>query len=127
MFSDSSNGIFVTMAMNAIRSVLNKIIGSVKPSDLVNVIRDDRSLWGESSDHISNIANNIPPFVRNHADAYIRKIETEMGGVSPLVIRWIREDQPILHMIIINTEGGCDWLDRQVYGILEGLGIYVRD
>jgi hypothetical protein len=39
---------------------------------------------------------------------------------------WLATDQPVYHSLILNTEGGKEWLKTQVREILDGLGIRIE-
>lgn len=114
------------IATSAIRKILNGAIGNSKPNDLINAIKDNRSLWGEGSDVIRKHANSIPAPVMGYANNFVKKINNEYGGFPKLVKVWLNEDQPILYSIIINTNGGEQWLERQIFDILVGLNIDPR-
>jgi len=96
--------------------------------NLVAAIRDGKSLWNEGEDTITGYIKYVPPTLLQMAQEHIETIDgkyrdEQYDGLTNITLLWLREDQPSFYSVIINTDGGTDWLDSQVGEILKGVGI----
>lgn len=107
-----------------IRKVLNTSLQEATPGQLVDAIRTNASLMGSASEHIDHYAGFIPPIAMGMAERQLTRVNaTHKGGLNGLVMDWLAADQPVYHSLLLNTEGGKEWLEAQVTEILEGFGI----
>lgn len=108
-----------------VRRKLNEVFGdpAVNPDNLVKAISEGVSLWDSCKNEVAKEAESIPPIVLNLASNYVDTIERKYGGFTKLMLEYLREDRTDLYSVIINTEGGEEWLDKQVMEILKGVGI----
>lgn len=120
-----SDSILVTFANGIVRKKLNSFFEKpgMTEDNLVRAIRNNTSLWEENEDAIQKEANTIPPMFMSIAKDYVEMVNTKMGGFTTLTLFWLREDKPSFYSVIINSDGGKEWLERQVNDILKGIGI----
>jgi hypothetical protein len=111
------------IVVTTIRNVLNSQIKTVKPGQLLSAIRDNVSIWALAGTDINQIAGKIPkPLIAAGLPMY-RKAVQEYGSATELVLAWLKEDNPVLFSLIINSEGGVQWFDRQVKEMTRNLGL----
>lgn len=103
------------MATEIIRGFLREQIKNVKPEDLYNAIINDADIWQATPDHIKKMGKNFKARFGNILLKFQDLLTTE------LVLRWFSEDFPDLYSIIVNTDGGVAWLDRQVTKIKKAI------
>ena len=119
-----TESLLVSMMKDILRGIINKAISHAKPSELMDCIVKGRSLWGEGKDSIENLSAKVPSFIMlQAADAIDGMYKYDDQGIYGVVRTWLSEDQPTLYSIIINTNGGDAWLDKQIGDILIGLGV----
>jgi len=118
------------MANMFLRNLINHSFNQpyMTVDNLVTAIRDDKSLWNEGEDTIKGYVKYVPSTLLQMAQEHIGTIDDryrdeKYDGFTNLTLMWLREDQPPFYSVIINTEGGTDWLDSQVSEILKGVGI----
>jgi len=118
------------MANMFLRNLINHSFNQpyMTVDNLVTAIRDDKSLWNEGEDTIKGYVKYVPSTLLQMAQEHIGTIDDRYrdenyDGFTNLTLMWLREDQPPFYSVIINTEGGTDWLDHQVSEILKGVGI----
>jgi hypothetical protein len=107
----------------AVRQVLNTSIRDVTPVQLLHAIREDQSLWAVAGGDIEKIAAHLPPSMIAAGRPMYRKALAEYGNATKLVLTWLSQDNPTLYSMVINTDKGLDWFDRQVREICEKLGL----
>jgi len=113
----------LTAGAGMVRRVLNAAIGNVTPARLLQAIQKNQSLWREAGGDIGKIAACLPPSVIQTCMPMYRNALAEYGNTTNLVLAWLNQDNPALHSVIIKTEGGIDWFDRQVREICEKIGL----
>lgn len=118
-------GMLEELGNNIVRRKLNDAFGNpnINPDNLVVAIENNISLWESGEEEISKQASGIPPMILDMASEYVDSIESKYGSFTDLTLRFLKEDHIDLYSVIINTEGGREWLDRQVTEILKGVGI----
>jgi hypothetical protein len=112
-----------SIAVGALRGVLNTAMSGTTSEQLKEAIRDGSSLWGSAENDIRHYSASIPPMVINKGNECIHKIEEDYGNVTNLVMMWLETDQPEYHAIIKSEPAGYLWLHKQVYDILSGIGM----
>jgi hypothetical protein len=120
------DGSFMEMvAEGIVRKKLNNVFDedNVNPDNLVTAIQNNVSLWECGEDEIKRQVDSVPGFILSMADEYVETVEKKYGGFTKLTLSFLKEDHPELYSIIINTDNGIMWLDRQVNEILRGIGI----
>jgi len=115
--------IWQNIATGILRGVLNNAMMGTTETQLRDAIRDGTSLWGTAEGDIRRYSSEIPPYVLEKGNEVVKKIETDYGGFTNLVMRWLERDQITYYEIINTTFGGYEWLDKQVYDILRGIGM----
>lgn len=98
----------VVMATEIVRGFLREQIKNVTPEDLYNAIINDIDLWQITPEHIKEVGKNL----KNRFGDILYKFQDLI--TTELILKWFSEDFPDLHSIIINTDGGLEWLDRQI-------------
>lgn len=117
------NGFVVT----TVRKILNVSLQGTTPGQLIDAIRTDASLMGGAADHVQYYAGLVPPFAMTMAGRQLSRVNSSYpGGLFGLIMDWLATDQPVYHSLILNTEGGKEWLKTQVREILDGLGIRIE-
>lgn len=111
------------IVVSTIRKILNNSISRVKPGQLLSAIRDDVSIWECAGADIDVIASKIPKGLIESGRPMYRKAIQDYGTATELVLAWLKEDNPNLFSLILNTEGGLAWFDRQVRELSEKLGL----
>ena len=115
------------MVTNIIRNVLNSSLQGTTPEQLIDAVQTGASLMGEASDQIQYYAGFIPPFAMSMAGRQLTRVHKSYeGGLVGLVMDWLATDQPVYHSLLLNTDGGKEWLEAQVREILTGFGISVE-
>lgn len=111
---------------NTVRKILNVSLQGTTPGQLVDAIRTEASLMGDAADQVRHYAGLIPPFAMSMAGRQLSRVNTTYtGGLVGLVMDWLAADQPVYHSLILNTDGGKEWLKTQVQEILGGLGVRI--
>lgn len=107
--------IAIQFALVAARGFLNKAIEGQTPDSLYSAIVEDKKLLGnidlvtlESADKLKQNYGFILSKVKNHIN-------------TPIILEWLQQDHDDLFSILINTDGGIEWLDRQVNDIKENI------
>jgi len=95
-------------AIEVIRGFLRKHISTITPSQLFDAIKNDIDVWSVTPDDIKIAGANLK---RKFGKILIKY--ADMLTVD-IVLKWFREDFPDLYSVIINTDGGILWLDRQL-------------
>ena len=109
--------------IKTIRAVLNKSIEGVRPGQLLTAIQKDESIWALAGTDINQMAGKIPkPLIEAGRPMY-RKAVMEYGTATELILVWLNEDNPVLFSMIINTNGGIAWFERQVKEMTTNLGL----
>ena len=116
-------GFMADIVVKSIRSILNNQIKAVRPGQLLAAIHDNVSIWGLAGTDVNQLAGKIPkPLIAAGRPMY-RKAVQEYGSATELVLAWLKEDNPVLFSLIINTDGGVGWFDRQVKEMTTNLGL----
>jgi hypothetical protein len=117
------SGFLTTIALGALRGIVNGALKDVSPKDLVKAINDGTSLWGIAGDDIKGYTKSFPISDFSIISDVKTVVDNQFGGFSTVVINYLAEDHPILHNIIVNTpEGkGKVWLEKQISEILDGV------
>ncbi|MFA6695008.1 MAG: hypothetical protein WCR85_00125 [Sphaerochaeta sp.] len=110
-----------------IRKILNSSLQGTTPDQLIEAVQTNASLLGNAHDQIHHYAAYVPPIAMTMASRQLNRLEkTYNGGIVGLVMDWLVEDQPIYHSLLLNTDGGKEWLEAQVFEILNEFGITVK-
>jgi hypothetical protein len=116
-------GFLAQTVVSVIRAVLNGEIKKVKPGQLVKAIQDNTSIWAAGGSDIQAIAARIPSAAIAAGRPMYQKAVEQYGSATELVLAWLKEDNPVFFSLIINTEGGIAWFDRQVQEMTTNLGL----
>ncbi len=116
-------GFMADIIVTTIRTVLNNSIKTVRPGQLLTAIHDNVSLWTVAGTDINQVAGKIPKSLIVAGRPMYQKAVQEYGSATELVLAWLKEDNPMLFSMIINTEGGVEWFDRQVREMTTNLGL----
>lgn len=118
-------GFATTIALEVFRGVVNGALSDTTPKQLVDAIKNDRSLWDNSSDQIKKYGTMIPECFRGDVGQVVEVINSQYGGMDVIVLEWLRQDQPVYYNIICNYPGekGVDWLKKQIREVLGGMGV----
>jgi hypothetical protein len=116
-------GLLAQFVVTTIRTILNDSIRSVRPGQVVAAIRNDTSLWKEAGADVKSIAAKIPPSAIAAGKPMYQRAVQQYGSATELVLAWLKEDNAVLFSLIINTEGGVAWFDRQVREMTTNLGL----
>ena len=119
----TGQGFLAKTMMAVIRKILNDAIRPVKPGQLLKAIQEDTSIWNAAGADIKGLAEKIPPTAIAMGKPYYQKAVKDYGSATELVLAWLREDNPGLFSLIINTPGGVAWFDRQVQEMTMNLGL----
>jgi hypothetical protein len=95
----------------------------VKPGQLVKAIHDDVSLLSIAGSDITKISQKIPKGMLDVGRPMYLEAIRKFGGATGLVLEWMKTDNPVLYSLILNTEGGQDWFDRQVREMTANVGL----
>jgi len=109
-----------------VRTLINRMIEDVTPALLLEAINKDTSLWESCTGDIKDKKESLPSWLVDAGGNFTKLVNTEHGGFLPLTMKWLATDRPELLSIIINSEGGEQWLERNLYQILDGCGINAR-
>jgi len=96
------------LAVEVIRGFLRKHIATVTPSQLYKAIKNDTDVWSVTPEDIKIAGKNLKKKFGKVLAGYADMLTVD------LVLRWFSEDFPDLYSVIINTDGGILWLDRQL-------------
>jgi hypothetical protein len=116
-------GFMTGIIVKTIRKVLNDSIKTVRPGQLLEAIRKNTSIWGAASGDITRMADRIPKSFIDAGRPMYQKACQESGSSTQLVLNWLKEDNPVLFSLIINTDGGVEWFERQVTELTKNLGL----
>ena len=116
-------GATADIIVETIRTVLNNSIKTVRPGQLLTAIHDNVSLWTVAGTDINQVAGRIPKSLIVAGRPMYQKAVQEYGSATELVLAWLKEDNPMLFSMVINTEGGVEWFDRQVREMTTNLGL----
>ncbi|MDD4355944.1 MAG: hypothetical protein PHN98_01730 [Smithellaceae bacterium] len=106
---------------------MNSSLQGTTPGQLVESIRANASLMQNASGQIRYYSGFIPPFALSMAGRQFSKVEkTYPGGINGLVMDWLAVDHPVYHSLLLNTEGGKEWLETQVREILDEFDVFTR-
>jgi hypothetical protein len=119
----AENNFFSKIVVNTIRKILNDSIRTVRPGQLVEAIRNNTSIWEVAGADIKSIASRVPRSVIVVGKPMYRKACQAYGSSTELVLLWLKEDNPMLFSLILNTEGGVAWFDHQVKELTTNLGL----
>jgi len=119
--STITGSIIAQVAISTIRGILNRSLRETTPKMLVEAIRDNISIWGEVDTTIMDYVTELPPFVSTGVKEARIIIDTQYGGMKKIVMEWLETDNPLYYNIIKNSEGGEEWLARQINEILDGV------
>lgn len=121
--TDTGKGMMANFVVNTIRSLLNTSLKQVKPGQLVKAIYDNVSLLDIAGEDITKISHKIPKSIIDLGrPMYIEAIQ-QYGGATGLVIEWMKIDNPNLYSLLLNTNGGMAWFDRQVFELTKNIGL----
>jgi hypothetical protein len=123
MLGGLSKGFMAEIVVKTIRTVLNNSIKGVRPGQLLTAIQKDESIWALAGTDINQMAGKIPKNLIEAGRPMYRKAVLEYGTATDLILMWLKEDNPILFSMIINTDGGIAWFDRQVKEMTTNLGL----
>lgn len=98
----------VAFAVTVLREFLRKHIAAVTPSQMYDAIRNDVDVWSITPEDIKIAGKNLKKKFGKVLMKYADMLTVD------LVLRWLSEDFPDLYSVIINTDGGILWLDRQI-------------
>ena len=123
MVTDTGKGFMADIVVNTIRSLLNTSLKQIKPGQLVKAIHDDVSLLNIAGGDISQLSQKVPKSIIDLGrPMYIEAIH-QYGGATGLVLEWMKTDNPVLYSLILNTDGGMKWFDRQVFELTKNVGL----
>ena len=111
------------IVVNTIRTLLNNALKQVKPGQLLKAIKDNVSLWESAGGDITSIASMVPKSLINLGRPMYLEAIQKYGGATGLVLEWMKTDNPALYSLIINTDGGMEWFDRQVFDLTKNIGL----
>lgn len=96
------------LALRAIRGLLNGTVGKYTPQELQQFIDADGDLWGVTPDGMRQIIRTVKNQFYAHYRKFFDQINTE------LLIDWLEQDQPQLHMVITANQKNYNWYSQQV-------------
>ena len=100
-------------ALGTIRGLLNGHIGKFTPEQLQEAINENRPLWGVTPDITKNQIHFWKNKLKTHFDKFSNQINT------PLIMEWLKRDQPELHTVIMSDSLNYTWFSTQVEKFLE--------
>lgn len=100
-------------ALGTIRGLLNGHIGKFTPVELQEAINENKKLWGVTPDKTKNQITFWKNKLKTHFDKFSNKIDT------PLLMEWLKRDQPELHAVIMSDSLNYCWFDAQVEKFLD--------
>ena len=105
----------IQFAIIAARGFLNKAIENETPDKLYLSIMENKHILG-----------NINPNTLQSADTLKQKWGFLLAKVkdsinTQLILQWLEQDRSDLYSIIVNTDGGLEWLDGEVHDIKENI------
>jgi len=95
-------------ALGTIRGLLNGQIGKFTPYQLQEAINENRALWGATPDKTKIQIQFWKNRLKTHFDKFFNQINT------PLLVEWLKKDQPKLHYVIMSDSLNYTWFDAQV-------------
>lgn len=98
----------VGIALRIVRNWLNRTIGKFTPRELYAAVMENRDLWDATPDDMRRKGQQFKKTYKGLYEEHFNQIDTD------LICKWIREDHYDLYSTLDNTEGGMDWIDRQV-------------
>jgi len=119
----TGKGFMADIVVNTIRTLLNNALKQVKPGQLLKAIKDNVSLWESAGGDITSIASMVPKSLINLGRPMYLEAIQKYGGATGLVLEWMKTDNPALYSLIINTDGGMEWFDRQVFDLTKNIGL----
>lgn len=123
MEKSTGKGFMADIVVNTIRTLLNNALKQVKPGQLLKAIKDNVSLWESAGGDITSIASMVPKSLINLGRPMYLEAIQKYGGATGLVLEWMKTDNPALYSLIINTDGGMEWFDRQVFDLTKNIGL----
>ena len=123
-FIGALGGSFLSGAVvNMFRKIVNDKVSAVRPGQLLTAIQNNTSIWSLAGADIIQMANQLPkPLVTAGRPMYQKAVK-EYGSATELALVWLKEDNPSLFSLIINTDGGIAWFDRQVKELTAKVGL----
>jgi hypothetical protein len=117
------SGFLTTMALGALRGIVNSALGEVDPKDLVKAINENTSLWGIAGNEISGHAKSFPISDLSIISDVRKVVDTQYGGFPNVVLNYLAQDRVVLYNIIVNAPDnkGRIWLANQIEEILDGV------
>jgi len=107
------------MAINAGRGFLNEQLKNVTPEILYEAIINDEDLWLSLPIHVKKEGTRLAKKFGSIFRQFYDSINLE------LILQWLKEDRPELFSIIVNTEGGIEWINGQIDNIKERILIEI--
>jgi len=95
-------------ALGTIRGILNGHIGKFTPQQLQETINKNIALWGVTPDTTRKQIRYWKNTLKKHFDKFFNQINT------PLLVEWLRVDQPKLHAVIMSSSLNYTWFEAQV-------------
>jgi len=116
-------GLVSTAIVSGIRAVVNNSLAEVRPGQVVKAIESNTSLWEVAGGKMTAYASKIPPtFIQTGRPMYLKAI-ADYGNATELVMSWMKEDNPVIYSLIINTPGGQAWFDEQIRDVCQKFGL----
>ena len=110
-----AKNLVVSLAISAARHFLNQQLEEVDAETLYETIRKNKRLWENLPKNVKRGGLKIAKRFRGPFKQFYEEINTD------LILFWLKEDRPELYSIIINTQGGIEWLAEQIEEIKAAL------
>jgi len=99
------------VGLEAVRGYLLERLRKVTPNDLYKAIKEETSVWEVASEGD-----------KHRGRIWARKFKSVKDRLTPkLVLEWLSKDRPDLAMVIKLSDGGRNWLKKEVETIKEHL------
>jgi len=110
-----AKNLVMEMAIEAGRGFLNEHIRDVTPEMLYSAIMKGQDLWSSMPSRVKHKGIKVAKRFRGVFKKFYDSITEEV------ILEWLKEDRPELFSVIINTDGGIEWLKGQIENIKQGL------
>lgn len=103
------SNVLIEASLKLGRDFLNEKIKNVTPDDLIEAIKDDKSIIIPE-----NIKKEGIETLKRYSKLFMKfynEINTE------LILTWLKEDRPDLYSVIINTPNGIRWIEKEIENI----------
>jgi len=103
--------------LEAVKGFILESIKNINAFDVYKAIKDDINLWGVSMKNhtIKEATKKLNQYYGGYLTEYQELITAD------LIIKWLSKDRPDIASIIINTEGGLEWITKQIQYIVDSL------